>query len=105
MWNWVVWGALAVAICSGIVGIVIVLRRVREVVRNGTRVFSRTTASLSVIEAKAELAAAKAERLGDSTIELEKSVARLRRSIGQLTVLRGALEDVDEQFGWMRVFL
>jgi hypothetical protein len=101
----VVWGALAVAICSGIVGIVILFRRVREVVRNGTRVFSRATASLSVLEAKAELAAAKAESVGEKTLELEKSVARLRRSIAELAVLRGALAEVDEQFGWMRVFL
>jgi len=105
VWDWVVWGALAVAICSGIAGIAVVLKRVREVVRSGKRVYSRAAADLSALEAKAELAAAKAESVGESTLELEKSVARLRSSIAQLAVLRAALAEVDEQFGWIRVFL
>jgi HAMP domain-containing protein len=105
VWNWVVWGALLVAICSAIAAAVVVLRRVRALVRSGTRVYSRAAAGLSALEAKAELAAAKAERVGEKTHELEKSVARLRRSIAQLGVLRTALDEIDTQFGWMRVFL
>jgi hypothetical protein len=105
VWDWVVWGALAAAICSAIAGAVIVLKRVREVVRSGKRVYSSAAASLGALEAKAELAAIKAERVGESTQELETSVARLRRSIAQIAVLRAALDEVDEQFGWIRVFL
>jgi hypothetical protein len=105
VWDWVIWIALAVAICSGIAAAVIVLRRVSELVRQSMRVYSRAAAGLSAIEAKAELAATKAERVGDTTIELERSVARLRRSTAQLTILRAALDGVYEQFAWVRVFL
>ena len=104
MWDWLVWGALAVAICSGIVGIVVLFRRVRDVLRNGTRVYSRAVESIDALAAKAELAASKAERAG-YTRELQESVARLRGSIAQLTLLGAALAEVDELFGWMRVFL
>ena len=100
-----VWGALAVAICSGIAAVVVLFRRIRELVRHGKRVYSRAAAGLSAIEEKAELAAVKAETVGDGTLALEKSVARLRGSIAQIAVLRAALDEVDEQFGWIRVFL
>jgi hypothetical protein len=102
VWDWLVWGALAVAICSGIVGIVVLFRRVRDVVRNGKRVYSRAVARIDVLAAKAEIAASKAERAGDAR-ELQESVAQLRRSIAQLTLLGAALAEVDELFGWMRV--
>ena len=105
MWDWAIWVALAAAICSGIAAAVVVLRRVRALVRHGSRVYSRAAAGLSAIEAKAELAATKAERVRDKTVELETSVARLRGSIAQLGVLRAALDEVDTQFGWLRVFL
>ncbi len=105
MWDWAIWIALAVAICSGIAAIVSVLTRARELVRHGTRVYSRAAAGLSAIEAKAELAATKAETVGEKSIELEKSVARLRRSIAQVAVLRAALDEVDTRFGWLRAFL
>ncbi len=104
MWDWLVWGALAAAICSGIAGIVVLYRRVRDVVRNGQRVYSRAVESIDALAAKAELAAAKAERAGDAE-ELLASVARLRGSIAQLTLLGAALGEVDELFGWVRVFL
>jgi hypothetical protein len=105
VWDWAVWIALAVAICSGIAAAVVVLRRVRALVRHGARVYTRAAAGLSAIEVKAELAATKAERVGDKTLELEKSVARLRRSIAQVAVLRVALDDLYGQVGWIRVFL
>jgi hypothetical protein len=104
VWDWLIWGALAVAICSGIVAIVVLFRRVRDTLRNGKRVYSRAVESIDGLAAKAELAAAKAERAGDAR-ELQESVARLRASIAQLTVLGAALGEVDELFGWMRVFL
>ena len=104
MWDWAVWGAFAVAICSGIAGIVVLLRSVRDALRIVKRVRSLAVESLSSLGAKAEVAAAKAERAGD-TQELEASVARLRGSLAQLAVLRAALEEVDRQFGWVRVLL
>ena len=104
MWDWLIWGALAVAICSGIVAIVVLFRRVRDTLRNGKRVYPRAVESIDALAAKAELAAAKAERAGDAR-ELQESVARLHASIVQLTVLGAALGEVDELFGWMRVFL
>ena len=105
MWDWAVWGALVVAICSAIAAIVIVLARMREALRSFKRVQSRAVESLGALEAKAELAAAKAERAGDDTRELQARVARLRGSIAQLAVLRAALAEVDAQWGWVRVFL
>ena len=104
MWDWVVWGALAVAICSGIAAAVVILRRVRGLVRDGMRVYASVAASVSALEAKVELAATKAEAAAD-TRELERSLARLRGSVAQLAVLQAALAEVDEQFGWMRAFL
>ena len=105
MWDWAVWGALLVAICSVIAGIVVLFRRVRDALRNAKRVRSRAVASLDALEAKAELAAAKAERLDGDTRELQESVARLRGSIAQLAILRTALAEVDAEFGWIRVLL
>ena len=102
MWDWLVWCALAVAICSGIVGIVVLFRRVREVVRDGKRVYSSAAARLTALEAKVELAATKAEAAGDMR-ELERSLARLRRSVAQLAILTAALAEIDERFGWIRV--
>ena len=84
---------------------VVVLVRARDALRNGKRVYGRTVESLDALTAKAELAAAKAERVGDNTCELQESVARLRRSIAQLAVLRAALADLDESFGWLRVLV
>ena len=104
MWDWVVWGALAAAICSGIAAAVVVLGRVRVLVRNGMRVYSSAAASVSALEAKVELAATKAAAAGDLR-ELEKSIARLRGSVAQLAVLREALAEIDEHFGWIRAFL
>ena len=84
---------------------VVVLVRVRDALRNGKRVYARAVESLDALTANAELTAAKAERVGDNSRELEESVARLRRSIAQLAVLRGALADLDESFGWLRVLV
>jgi hypothetical protein len=105
VWDWVVWGALVVAICSAIVAIVRVARRTRSVLRDFKRVNSRAVKSIDDLAAKAELAAAKAESVGNDTHELHESVARLRASIAQLLILRAALKEVDEQFGWIRVLL
>ncbi len=104
MWDWAVWSALAVAICSGIAGVALLLGRVREVVRSVKKARSGAVARLSAVAAKAELAAAKAEAAGD-TQELQESVARLRGSIAQLKILRAAIADVEEQLGWVRVLL
>ena len=102
MWDWAVWGALLVAICSCIAAIVPLLTRTRDLLRDFKRVNSRAVESLGELAAKAELAAAKAERVGDDTEALQESVARLRRSIAQLVILRAALAEVDEQYGWIR---
>ena len=104
MWDWLVWGALAVAICSGIVGIVTLFTRVLDAVRSMKRVRSRAVASLGALAAKSELAATKAERAGD-TRELQESVARLRGSIAQLAILRAAIAEVEKQFAWVRLLL
>ena len=104
MWDWAVWGALAIAICSGIAGVVLVLARVRIALRSVKSLRSGAVAGLGSIAAKAELAAAKAESAGD-TRELQESVARLRRSITQLAILRAAIAKVEKQLGWVRVLL
>ncbi len=104
MWDWAVWGALAVAICSGIAGIVLVFVRVRELVRRVKSVSSRAAKSLGAVTAKAELTATKAEEAGD-TAELQASVARLRGGLAQLAILRAALARADEQLAWVRVLL
>jgi hypothetical protein len=104
VWDWAVWGALLVAICSGIAGAILVATRARDVLRDFKRVNSCATKSLGDLVAKADLAATKAERAGD-TQELQESVARLRGSIAQLMILRAALVEIDEQFGWIRVLL
>ena len=103
MWDWAVWGALLVAICSCIPGIWLVATRTRDLLRDYKRVNSRAVESLADLAAKAELAAAKAERAGDDTEALQESVARLRGSIRQLLILRAALNEVDEQYGWIRM--
>ena len=104
MWNWAVWGALAVAICSGIAGLALVLARVRTALRGVKSARSRAVKILGDLAAKAELAATRAEAAGD-TEELRQSVARLRASIAQLAVLRAALAEVDAQLGWVRALL
>ena len=105
MWDWLVWCALLVAICSCIAAIVVLFRRTRDTLRDGKRVLSRAAASLAALQANAEQAAAKAERVGDGSRELEESLARLRGAIAQLAVLRAALAEVDATFGWIRVLL
>ena len=102
MWDWAVWGALVVAICSTITGLVLAVTRTRDLLRDIKRVNSRAVESLGDLAAKAELAAAKAERVGDDTEALQESVARLRRSTAQLVILTAALDKVDKQFGWIR---
>jgi hypothetical protein len=104
VWDWAVWGAFAVAICSGIAGIALVLVRVRTAWRGVKRAHSRAVASFKALASKLELSDAKAESAGD-TRELQESVARLRRSIAQLAVLRAALAEVEAQLGWIRVLL
>jgi gamma-glutamylcysteine synthetase len=94
-----------VAVCSCIAAIVVVLRRTRDTLRNGKRVYSRAVVSLAALHAKAELAAAKAERVGEATRELEESLAQLRRAIAQLAILRAAIAEVGATFGWIRVLL
>ena len=93
------------AICSAIAAIVVAALRIRDVLREFKRVNSRAVASIGDLAAKADLAASKAERVGDDTQALQESVARLRGSIAQLLVLRAALAEVGEQFGWIRVWL
>ena len=104
MSDWVVWGALLFAICSGIAGIVLLLGRVRELVRIVKRTRSSAVASLGALTAKAELTATKAEAAGDA-VELRATVARLRRSLAQLAVLRKAIAEVEEKLWWVRVLL
>ena len=104
MWDWAVWGALAIAICSGIAGVVLVLARVRIALRSVKSLRSGAVAGLEAVARKADLAAAKAESAGD-TRELQESVARLRRSITQLAILRAAIAKVEKQLGWVRVLL
>jgi hypothetical protein len=104
VWDWAVWGALAVAICSGIAGIGLVFVRTRDVLRTLGAARTRAIRMLDELNAKAELAAAKAESAGD-TRELQESIARLRRSLAQLAILRAALAKADKQLGWVRVLL
>jgi hypothetical protein len=105
MWDWAVWGALVVAICGCIAALVPLLTRTRDLLRDVKRVNSEAVKSLGDLAAKAEVAAAKAERVGGDTEELQESVARLRGSIKQLLILREALVELDEQYGWVRVLL
>ena len=104
MWDWVVWGALVVAICSGIAGIVLVVVRVVEAARNAKTARVRVADRLSAISRKAELAATKAESAGD-TQELQESIARLRGSLAQLAILRAAIAEFERQFAWVLVLL
>ena len=104
MWDWAVWSALAVAICSGIAGIALVFARTREALRAFGAARTRAVEALGDLSAKAELAGAKAEAAGD-TRELQESVARLRRSLAQLVILRAAIARVEEQLAWVRVLL
>jgi len=104
MWDWAVWGALGVAICSGIAGLALVVVRTVEAVRTLGAVRRSVMRAIGTTTAKAELAAAKAEAAGD-TQELQESVARLRVSLARIAILRAALERADEQLGWVRVLL
>jgi len=104
VWDWAVWGALAVAICSGIAGLAFLFARVREAVRRVKSLRSGAVAGLGSLTRKAELAATKAEAAGD-TRELQESVSRLRRSIAQLAILRSAIADAEERLSWVRVLL
>jgi hypothetical protein len=98
----VVWSALAVAICSGIAGIVLVVVRGLEAVRAAKKAGVRITDRLGSVSRKADLATTKLESAGD-TRELQESVARLRRSLAQLAILRAAIAEVEKQFAWVRV--
>lgn len=104
MWDWAAWGSLAVAICSGIAGVALVLTRVRTAWRSVKRAHSRAVANLDALTSKLELTEGKAESAVD-TRELRESVARLRGSLAQLAVLRAALAEVEAQLGWIRVLL
>ena len=104
MWDWAVWGALVVAICSGIAGLALVVVRVVEALRALGAVRRSATQALGAITAKAELTATKAEAAGD-TRELQETVARIRVSLARVAILRAALERADAQLGWVRVLL
>ena len=104
MWDWAVWGALAVAICSGIAGVALVVARTLEALRTFGAVRARATRTLGALAVKAELTVAKAESTSD-TRELQETVARLRGSLAQIAILRSALAKVDKQLGWVRVLL
>ena len=104
MWDWAVWGALVVAICSGIGGLALVVARVRDAWRTVNYARSGAVTRLSILAAQAELAAAKAESAAD-TRELQESIARLRASLAQLAILRAAVAEVEKQFALVRVLL
>ena len=104
MWDWAVWGALAVAICSGIAGVALVVVRAFEALRTLGAVRRSLAKAIGAIATKAELTATKAEAAGD-TQELQESVARLRVSLARVAILRAALERADKELGWVRVLL
>ncbi|MDX6479687.1 MAG: hypothetical protein QOG85_197 [Gaiellaceae bacterium] len=104
MWDWAVWGALLVAICSGIAGIVLAAVRAREALRSIKGARSRTVDILDALEARAELVAVKAES-ATATHELQQSVIRLRTSLARLAILRDATAEVETRLWWVRVLL
>jgi hypothetical protein len=104
VWDWAVWSALAVAICSGTAGVALFAMRALEAFRALRALSSRATWLLGELSAKTAPTATKAETAGD-TRELEETIARLRGSLAQLAILKAALERADRELGWVRVLL
>src|SRR5947209_17287429 len=95
MWDWAIWTALILAMSAGIAAFALLVSRSLKVLRAFNETRKAVVGALDSFAARAEAAA---DRLPDAedTAELQDSLARLRVSLARLTVLRAAIDEVDE---------
>ncbi len=104
MWDWSIWGALAVGALASVAALsfaaVRALRAWRDFKRLRRHVFRALDRLATEGERTAELAAQATQNE-----ELERSLGRLRRSLARLAVLREALGEARETFGRFAVVM
>jgi HAMP domain-containing protein len=93
MWDWAVWGALALGGLATLGALALLAVRVLQAWRDVKRVRRHLLAAIDSVAAAGEAVADKAAAAGE-TEELEASVGRLRRSLAQLALLREAIDEV-----------
>ena len=99
-----VWGALAAGFAAATGGLVFFAVRALQTWRDFKRARRHLFKGLEEISTKGEQTAEKAAALGE-TEEMERTLARLRRSLARLAVLRGALDEAQDTFGRVLVFV
>jgi len=98
MWDWAVWGSLIVVFLAGVAALALVVARSRVALRDVRYTGRDTVRRLDDLTVKVEATADRLETAAD-TAELQESVGRLRVSLAKLTVLRNALDDVQDSIG------
>jgi hypothetical protein len=93
MWDWAVWGALALGALATGGGLTLLVVRVLQAWRDFKSVRRRLLKEIDSVTAAGEAVADKAAEVGESD-ELQASVGRLRRSLAQLALLREAIDEV-----------
>ena len=93
------WVALALFIVLPAIGAVVAFRRGLALWRDLKRATKGLTAGLDGVSRRAEVTAARAGGVGETTSRVEPSVARLQLSLARLSVLRGAVQDVQNAVG------
>ncbi|MBX5473605.1 MAG: hypothetical protein IRZ20_01145 [Thermoleophilia bacterium] len=92
MWEWAIWGALAVAVAALAGSLTFAAVRALEAWRALKRLRRHVAKALERLSDAGERAAQAAAAAADTT-ELERSLERLGRSLARLAVLREALDE------------
>jgi uncharacterized membrane protein len=96
-----VWIALLVLVAATIWAVVHVFAQARAAWRQ-FKTFGRVLdETASTVEASADRLAATSDTFGSDFPRLEASLERLRRDLARLAVLRQAVQDARDSFGWI----
>ena len=98
-----VWFALLVLVAATIWAILHVFAQSRRLWRQFKAFGPALEETVSSVEAAADRLAVTSENFGSDLPKLDASLAGLRRDLARLTVLREALQDVRDTFGWILV--
>ena len=100
MWNWAIYGALIVAFLAGLAAIAYLAVRALEAWRAVKRFRRGLGRELERLADLGEATADKLETVTDNA-QLESSLSRLRVDLARFAVLRQALDEAQESFGWL----
>jgi hypothetical protein len=96
-----VWIALLLLAAAISWGIAVVATRALALWRTFKTFGSAMGETVSGVEAATERLARNSETLGSGLPKVEASVARLRADLARLAVLRQAVQDARDSFGWI----